>query len=158
MFRQSQTNNNEWFAMKQKFILKIQYDIKSLLKYRSKIDEEIGAMKSKLNESEEKRKSEIEWTEGKGYAQMAVGFVVGVLLTALIARCCSLDLSCSSARKLPAMATRTGQLETGKSTILGPTIKNLTKHSELYPPERQSITEMIIAQFDWLPYSACRDK
>ena len=70
------------------------------------------------------------------------------LLRALIARCRTLDLRCSSRLKLPTMTTKTGQ--TGESTILKLTIKNLKKHNELYPPERRSITEMIVSQFDWL--------
>ena len=82
MFRQSDTNNIEWFSTKQEIItsydtkvifrhipvvdeeqrvtLNLQYDIKSLLKYRSEIGEETGALKSRLNESEEEKKSEIE--------------------------------------------------------------------------------------------------
>ena len=89
-------------------------------------------------------------TEGKGNVQMAVGFVVGLLLTVLIARCRSSDLRCCSRLKLPTIPAGTGHLETSKSTILQLTVNNLEKHNELYPPERQSIQEMIISQFDWL--------
>lgn len=104
LFRHKQTSEMEWFLMKEhinireivvyhipavpgrvQLILGLCQDIKSVLKYQTEIDEEIGTLKAKLEGSEKERKNEIEEMEENRLVLMASAFGVGLVVATIVA-------------------------------------------------------------------------